>query len=111
MNETSSADTLNIVNYVVKNNIISSLVTTVIAFRLLYLVSDFTDCLILPALGIDVDEEEEKKNTKGIKTKLFLVSLLKFIIIIYLVFIITRLLRRWKDGDSETSQMKIGGYF
>lgn len=94
----SSTDTHNILHYVVKNNIIQSIVTTVIAFRLLELVTDIMDCLVLPLVGMDVNTEEAKKTTKGIKAQIMLVSLFKFLIIVYIVFLLSRLTRKAFDG-------------
>jgi hypothetical protein len=96
MNLTSSSDTLNIINYAVRNNLTSSIITTVIAFRLLYVVADFMDCIVLPSIGMEIDEDAAKK-VKGIKSQLLLISLFKFIVIVYIIFIITRLLRIWTD--------------
>lgn len=95
----SSIDTINIIHYIAHNNLISSIMITVIGLKTIEIVTEFVEWILLPLLlkiqmknGV-IDNSIAPKDVKP-KYRDFLVTLLKLIIIVYFTFLIGRLLRR-----------------
>ena len=85
----ASGETFNLFEFLAKNNLLTSMMTTVITFKLMDLMGEFVDCMIFPKIGIkDKDGGELDEEEKGqIKTKRFLAVFIKFIVVVYVIFL------------------------
>lgn len=92
------------VDFLKENNVISIAIASVISERVSNLVNSFVDGFVLPILEQDNDGdgkadisalEEKHIHIGNVKLKVgkFAVALIKFIIITYVIFIISRLLK------------------
>lgn len=92
------------INFLGENNAMSVAIAALISDRINELMNDFFNYLILPIINADFDRNGEKdvKNLENMKFSIFnikfelgkpILSILKFIIIMYLIFILSRLFK------------------
>ena len=97
---------IDFINFINQNNIIESIVSTIIGFKTQELVESIIDNLILPIINRDADGDGESDiNTlKKIKFKFsgitisigsFILSLIKYILIIFLVYIFQKVFKNF----------------
>lgn len=105
--DSSMYTVMQFVNFLKENNVISIAIASVISERVSDLVDAFISGFVLPILEQDNDGdgkadisslEEREIHIGKIKLKAgkFLVALIKFIIITYVIFIISRMLKNIK---------------
>jgi large-conductance mechanosensitive channel len=93
------------VDFLKSNNIITTIVATVISERISDVSSSLIECLFLPILNRDADGDGEAdiKNIKDFQIKIsginfkigeFTISLLKFIFILFMIYQVNKILTK-----------------
>jgi large-conductance mechanosensitive channel len=101
MNKTKSS----FLEFLSNNNVIATIIATMISQRITDVSNAIIDCLILPILNRDADGDGEadikdikeyELNLSGIKFKLgeFLIVILKFLIILFIVYQINKIMKK-----------------
>ena len=99
-------DFVRFIKFLKENNIISTAIAAVLSDRINEMTNSFINNLIMPILNRDGDNDGEKDiqkledkiiYVKGIKFEIgrFVLAVIKFILITYVIFILTRIIKKF----------------
>lgn len=91
------------------NNVFAAAIVAILSDRVLDVTGSFVDDIILPIINVDIDGDGKKDirqfenkiiKFNGINFKIgkFILSILKFLIVSYILFIITKMIDRLKNN-------------
>ena len=107
MNKLYSEFIIQFLHFIKLNNVISIAVATIISNKINDVINSFIECLIMPIINRDGNNDGERDIKKleeytiyisGIKFKVgeCLITLLKFFIIAYILFILTKIYSKYE---------------
>lgn len=96
---------LDFINFINNNNIIETIISTILSFKTQEIVDSIIEYLLMPFVNRDADNDGEADinkiekieiNFKGVSIKLgkFLVVLIKYFFIIYIVFLFQKYFKK-----------------
>jgi len=96
------------INFLKENNIVSVAIASVLSDRINEITNSFVNNMIMPIFDYDIDNDG-KRDIKSLENKYvkiygikinfgnFVISILKFIIVTYLIFLISNTLNKYAD--------------
>lgn len=104
-NELFYLNIINFLSFLVENNVVSVAVATVVSERVIELINTIIDGIVMPIINRDMDGdgvsdfktlEEKEFHFYGMKFKIgkLATSLIKFVIIMYVMFILSESIKR-----------------
>jgi large-conductance mechanosensitive channel len=107
MENNKNIDTSGFVNFISNNNLLATVLVTILSTNIIEIAQSFMENMIIPILNIDLNGDgiKDKQHIENYKIKLFgsefklgkfLISILKFALMTYIVYIISIIIEKRK---------------